>query len=106
MTIHHPPAPETVDWTFAAPVVAAEAERQFGQFYPYLSADHRERIIRTIDVGTRSMMLRGAARIRDGEVEYWNPVEGAFQQYDHAYNTLMLGVMSNFNAMYRRGHRG
>jgi hypothetical protein len=99
---HRPPVRGFVDVTVATPLVQAEARRQLNRFYPIMNREAEERSVVVIERGIFSMLARGGARVEDGEVLFWNPVEGAFQVYDEDYNDLMLAFMGDFKTRCRR----
>lgn len=100
-----PPAPRELDIVAVWPCIEAEARRQVDSFYPVMHSEALARTRKTIEFGILNMMKRGAARLVGGVIEFWNPVEGEFQQYDQAYNELMLGFMRDFKSRYRDGMR-
>ena len=76
------------------PSIEREARRQLDSFYPVLDREASKRVLFVLQQGIFSMWTRGAARMReDGSVEFWNPHEGVYQDYDENYNQLMLELL-------------
>jgi hypothetical protein len=100
-TYHRPPVAAAVDVLVAASLVQAEARRQFDCFYPIVNREAEARSLAVIERGIYRMLVRGAAKVEDGVVLFWNPVEGVFQAYDADYNELMLSFMGDFKTRYQ-----
>lgn len=76
------------------PPIECEAQRQLDSFYPVMDGETSRRLLYLLKNGIFSMWTRGAARVQeDGTVEFWNPYEAVYQNYDDEYNQLMLGLL-------------
>jgi len=102
-TYHRPPPAAALDILVATSLVQAEARRQFDCFYPIVNREAEARSLAVIERGIYTMLVRGAAKVEEGVVLFWNPVEGVFQAYDTDYNELMLSFMGDFKTRYQRG---
>ncbi|MCL5942092.1 MAG: hypothetical protein M1325_00945 [Actinobacteria bacterium] len=98
-----PPSPQALDLAEVWPFVEAEAQRQLEAFYPVMDREAQARTVKVIAGGIYAMLKRGAARVYEGRILFWNPVAGLFQEYDDEYNRLMLGFMKDFKSRYQRG---
>lgn len=96
-TFHRPPRPQDVDLHEVWAAIQLEAERQLYLFHEEPQPDAQEAKLRMMESGIANMVLRGAARVQeDGNVLFWNPFEGGFQEYDEEYNQTMLSLMRDF----------
>ncbi len=99
---HTPPPPQTVDLQAAWPFIESEARRQLEAFYPVMDKDSEKRVVGVISAGIVALLKRGAARLEEGRIRFWNPIHGAYQAYDADYNRTMVDVLRDFTSRRRR----
>lgn len=84
------------------PLVHEETEHQLHTFYSPMDRAAEAQARRCIYHGIRRLLAGGVARVGTGGIEFWNPLESFFQEYDEVYNTVMLGVMADYQTRYRQ----
>ncbi|MCZ7664502.1 MAG: hypothetical protein M5U22_16945 [Thermoleophilia bacterium] len=74
-------------------LVSTEAMRQAGEFYPFRDRATHARRVEAIHRGIVRMLEAGAATIESERVLFWNPLRGAYDEYTHAYHSMMVRFM-------------
>lgn len=100
---HKCPEPQPVDLDdekLIHGIIEDEALRQYDLYYPYVDEETMNKSLVMMKVGIYNMLKKGAARIVGIKIEFWNPVEGKYQDYDKEYNRLMLDFMNDYKKRY------